>query len=333
MSPGGFTSVIPKRIAAILACPKCKSKPIIDGAVFCAHCGTSYPIEGNVPILHVENARREIEEEILKVKSTKNLTSFSEAISREKEGRFLLSPQYGSVDSTTELPSFIYRIGKRLYPPAPVLNQVIGEKRQPLVNKFRNGLILNVGCGSDFIQEGIINFDLDLLPGVDVVGNGENLPFLDEQFDLIISQAVLEHVKRPRRIVNEIYRVLKHGGYIYVESPFLQEYHGFPLDFRRYTITGLENLLSQFKKIESGVCGGPSATFGRIFREYLASFSDNLYVHQILKILAGWLIFPLRYLDLYLNEKKYAHIIAMGIYYIGQKADQRKSTDAACIES
>ena len=82
--------MIPERIAAILACPKCKLKPIIDGAVFCAHCGTSYPIEGNVPILHVENARREIEEEILKVKSTKNLTSFSEAISKEKEGRFLL---------------------------------------------------------------------------------------------------------------------------------------------------------------------------------------------------------------------------------------------------
>ena len=325
--------MIPERIAAILACPKCKSKPIVGKAVFCPHCRFHYEIKEDVPIMHVENGRREIEEEILKVKSTDNLTSFSEAINKEKEGRFLLSPQYGNADSATELPSFIYEIGKRLYPPAPVLNHVIAEKRQPLVNKFRNGLILNVGSGGDFIQEGIINFDLDLLPGVDVVGNGENLPFLGEQFDLVVSQAVLEHVKRPRRIVNEIYRVLKHGGYVYVESPFLQEYHGFPLDFQRYTITGLENLLSRFKKIESGVCAGPSATFGRIFREYLASFSDNLYVHQILKILAGWLIFPLRYLDLYLNKKKYAHVIAMGFYYIGQKVDQNKSTDAACIES
>ena len=85
---------------------------------------------------------------------------------------------------------------------------------------------------------------------------------------------------------------------------------------------GLENILSHFEKIESGVCAGPSAAFGRIFREYIASFSDNLYVHQVLKILAGWFIFPIRYLDLYLSKKKYAHVIAMGLYYIGKKAEK-----------
>jgi SAM-dependent methyltransferase/uncharacterized protein YbaR (Trm112 family) len=325
--------MIPERIAAILACPRCKSKPKIGEIVSCSKCGSNYPIKGNVPILHVGKAKGEIEEEILRAKSTNNLTNFSEVISKEKENKFLLSSQYENTDEITTLPSFIYKIGKRLYPPAPVLNQVIAKRRQPLVNDCKNGLILNLGSGSDFIQDGIINFDLDLLPEVDVVGNGDNLPFLDETFDLIISQAVLEHVKRPKKIVNEIYRVLKHGGYVYVESPFLQEYHGYPLDFQRYTLTGLENLLSRFKKIESGVCAGPSATFGRVFREYLASFSDNLYVHQIIKIVAGWLIFPIRYLDLYLNKKKYAHVIAMGLYYIGQKAAQKESTGAACIES
>ena len=83
---------------------------------------------------------------------------------------------------------------------------------------------------------------------------------------------------------------------------------------------GLENLLSCFERIESGVCAGPSAAFGRIFREYFASFSDNIYIHQILKILAGWIIFPIRYVDLWLNRKRYAHVLAMGLYYIGKKA-------------
>jgi len=106
------------------------------------------------------------------------------------------------------------------------------------------------------INEGVINFDLDFIPDVNVVGNGENLPFLDEEFDLIINQAVLEHVKKPEKIINEIFRVLKKSGYVYVETPFLQEYHGFPL----------------------------------------------------------------RYLDLWLNRKKYAHVLAMGFYFIGQKA-------------
>lgn len=313
--------MIPERIAAILACPRCKSNPTVGETIFCSQCGCNYPIKGDVPIMHIKNDRGEIEEEILRAKLTSNLTSFSEAISKEKEKRFLLSSQYENSDNTPMLPSFIYRIGQKLYPPAPVLNQVITKKREPLINKFKDGLILNVGSGGDFIQERVINFDLDLLPGVNVVGNGENLPFLDETFNLIINQAVLEHVKRPERVVNEIHRVLKKGGYVYVENPFLQEYHGFPLDFQRFTLMGLENILSHFEKIESGVCAGPSAAFGRIFREYIASFSDNIYVHQILKILAGWFIFPIRYLDLYLSKKKYAHVIAMGLYYIGKKTD------------
>ena len=312
--------MIPEKIAATLACPKCKSKPSIGKKVFCSQCRYSYSIKGDVPIMHIKTTKKKIEGEILRAKSACNLTSFSEAINKEKEKNFLLSSQYGDTDEMTPLSSFFYKIGKRLYPPAPVLNQVIPKKRNLLVNEYKDGLILNLGSGGDLINEGVINFDLDFIPDVNVVGNGENLPFLDETFDLIINQAVLEHVKRPNKIVKEMYRVLKKGGYIYVESPFLQEYHGFPLDFQRYTLMGLENLLSRFQKIESGICAGPSATFGRIFREYCASFSDNLYIHQILKILAGWFIFPIRYLDLYLSKKKYAHVIAMGLYYIGQKA-------------
>lgn len=313
--------MVPERIASILACPRCKSNPTVGKTVFCSKCGCNYPIKEDVPIMHIKNDRREIEEEILRAKLTFNLTSFSEAISKERKKTFLLSSQYEDPGRTVTIPSFIYRIGQKLYPPAPVLNQVITKKREPLINKFENGLILNVGSGGDFIEERVINFDLDLLPNVNVVGNGENLPFLDETFDLIINQAVLEHVKKPERIVNEIYRVLKKGGYVYVENPFLQEYHGFPLDFQRFTLMGLENILSHFKKVESGVCAGPSAAFGRIFREYIASFSDNIYIHQILKILAGWFIFPIRYLDLYLSKKKYAHVTAMGLYYIGKKAE------------
>ncbi len=311
--------MIPSRIAAILACPKCKSKPVIGKTVFCPQCKCNYEIKEDVPIMHIKTDRREIEKQILRTKSIINFTNFTEALSKGKD-RFLLSSQYGNVNGTTTLPRFIYRMGKMLYPPAPVINKVIARKREPLINKFKNGLILNVGSGDDCAHERVINFDLDLLPGVDVVGNGENLPFLDEEFDLIINQAVLEHVKRPEKIINEIFRVLKKSGYVYVETPFLQEYHGFPLDFQRYTLMGLENLLSSFEKIESGVCAGPSAAFGRIFREYIASFSDNIYVHQILKVLAGWIIFPLRYLDLWLNRKKYAHVLAMGFYFIGQKA-------------
>jgi 2-polyprenyl-3-methyl-5-hydroxy-6-metoxy-1,4-benzoquinol methylase len=46
--------------------------------------------------------------------------------------------------------------------------------------------------------------------------SGEDLPFEDESFDLVLSVQVLEHVKHPRRYVEEAWRVLKPGGHLYL---------------------------------------------------------------------------------------------------------------------
>lgn len=50
-------------------------------------------------------------------------------------------------------------------------------------------------------------------------GVGESLPFPSDSFDLVVSLAVLEHVQDVPSVVQEAYRVLKPGGYIYVEVP------------------------------------------------------------------------------------------------------------------
>lgn len=50
-------------------------------------------------------------------------------------------------------------------------------------------------------------------------GRAENLPFRDSFFDLIILQDVLEHVENRELLVNEIYRVLKRNGMIYISTP------------------------------------------------------------------------------------------------------------------
>lgn len=51
------------------------------------------------------------------------------------------------------------------------------------------------------------------------VGFGETLPFPDESFDLVVSIAVLEHVKDVQSVLDETYRVLRPGGYAYFEIP------------------------------------------------------------------------------------------------------------------
>lgn len=48
---------------------------------------------------------------------------------------------------------------------------------------------------------------------------GEQLPFSDSSFDLVVMDQVIEHVSNQLRVLAEAYRVLKPGGAIYVACP------------------------------------------------------------------------------------------------------------------
>jgi SAM-dependent methyltransferase len=50
-------------------------------------------------------------------------------------------------------------------------------------------------------------------------GVGEAIPFPDERFDIVYSSNVLEHVNDPPKVIAEIIRVLKPGGYAQIVVP------------------------------------------------------------------------------------------------------------------
>ena len=79
----------------------------------------------------------------------------------------------------------------------------------------------------------------------DVVGSADDLPVDDAAFDAVINTQVLEHVRRPERVVAELYRVLKPGGRLYLTVPMVWELHEEPYDFYRYTPHSLRYLLEQ----------------------------------------------------------------------------------------
>lgn len=66
-----------------------------------------------------------------------------------------------------------------------------------------------------FDQRDCIDFNMDL----------SDLRFQDSLFDMIVCNAVLEHVKNPFKCAEEMRRVLKPGGEIWIEVPFVQPYH------------------------------------------------------------------------------------------------------------
>ena len=112
-----------------------------------------------------------------------------------------------------------------------------------IVREVGSGLILDAGAGlRREAYENVVNLEIVPYHSTDVLSGIDDLPFKDESFDAVFSFAVLEHVKDPFRCARELYRVLKPGGKLYVNVPFLQPYHGYPHHYYNMTAQGLANL-------------------------------------------------------------------------------------------
>ena len=93
---------------------------------------------------------------------------------------------------------------------------------------------------------------VDIEPGrfVDVILPAERLVeyFKEESFDVVISTELLEHVRDWRLVVDNMKRVLKRGGYIYITTRSRGfPYHGYPYDFWRYELEDMVKIFSDFK--------------------------------------------------------------------------------------
>lgn len=82
---------------------------------------------------------------------------------------------------------------------------------------------LNLGCGND-IRKGWVNLDIKKKPGVDVVHNLDKFPypFMDEQFDLVLMDNVIEHLHDTIGVMAQIHRILKPGGVAILLFPYFQ---------------------------------------------------------------------------------------------------------------
>lgn len=178
--------------------------------------------------------------------------------------------------------------------------------------------ILNVGSGSRDYGEHVVNLDVAAAPGVHVVGLAERLPFEDEVFDGVIFQAVLEHVRDASATLNEIRRVLRSGGAVFVEVPFMQGYHAAPRDYRRFTEQGLQLELEQhgFVVDGTGVAVGPASAMAWITSEFLALLLSGRSgrVYRFIRLATDWLAWPIKWADAWLDAHKMAHVIASGVW-------------------
>ena len=93
------------------------------------------------------------------------------------------------------------------------------------------GTGLNVGAGDTRLDSRLVNIDLFAGPDVRVLANGVRLPFRGASFDLVVSQEAVEHMNDPFAAVEEMGRVLRSGGRLYLQVPFIIGYHPNPTNF------------------------------------------------------------------------------------------------------
>lgn len=193
----------------------------------------------------------------------------------------------------------------------------------------RSALILDFGAGDMGLDHpNIVRLDVFLSPHCDVVADAHHLPFTDGAFDFVFSLAVLEHLRQPFTAADEMYRVLRPGGYVYCDTSFVFPYHSFPHHYFNCSIHGIEQVFRQFHKLR--VCVPPyqmpSFAIESLLGTYLAFFQPVTQAErQAVASARALLAMPWREFDRHFPPE-WAYTCSAGVCFYGMKGP-----DAACI--
>ncbi len=208
------------------------------------------------------------------------------------------------------------RLARWLRPPDPLIR----NPRELHVDAPLGRWNLYIG-GAGTHVDGCVNVDLFALPGVDVAADAEQLPFRGGLFQRVECDAVLEHVERPERVMAEIERVLAPGGFTHLVVPFCHPFHEYPRDFRRFTPDGLKQMAGGLEVVAQGWRTGPTATLLVFILEYVKVWLPWRPARVVAHGVLGWLLFPLRYLDVILLRSPRAGQIGNHCYIWLRKSD------------
>jgi SAM-dependent methyltransferase/uncharacterized protein YbaR (Trm112 family) len=298
-----------------LKCVSCENLTadliISSDEVRCNHCGQVFPIVNNIPVV---------------INESESVFSFSDFVN-EKNLFFDISTKGKAITTISKLMPSIggNNLGKKNF---ALLENILRNKNKsgskPRVLVI-GGSIVGDGM-TDFVKSSYLDLvegDVSFGPQTKIIFDSHSIPYKDGSFDCVIVQAVLEHVIDPIKCVAEIYRILKIGGVVYAETPFMQQVHGGPYDFTRYTRSGHRRLFQHFKEIKAGSTAGSGTALAWSYQYFLlALFGYNHTMRLCVKIFARLTGFWIKYLD-YLTRYNARDVDgASGFFFIGEKNSQ-----------
>jgi SAM-dependent methyltransferase len=121
------------------------------------------------------------------------------------------------------------------------------------------GIFLDIGSGSPYqghvkahdigLQTRYFSLDIRLSARPHIAADIMRLPVAWASVDVILCNAVLEHIPDPQTAVNEMYRVLRPKGQLLVSVPFIYPFHD-RTDYYRFSDMALEHMFAQFTDVE-----------------------------------------------------------------------------------
>jgi SAM-dependent methyltransferase len=261
----------------LLSCPACRNP--LEG-LSCSRCGKAYTAAG-AQIAFVP---------------TEGLATL--------DAEFHAEQVYNS-----SLRGQLFNIGRRIisseYMPTDHLKQFLGGLPSDAV-------VVELGSGPRRLSDRIVNVDLFGFPRVDLVADIAHTPLQDGVADAVILDSVVEHVPDPAAVAAEALRILKPGGTLFCNCPFVFPYHGYPAHYQNLTRDGLQNLFKGFSSCTVKPTFGPMTAWVNLTAESFAVLvsGQNKSAYVVAKGLALLPIFWLKYLDKLFVRSPNAHRIA-----------------------
>jgi SAM-dependent methyltransferase len=166
-----------------------------------------------------------------------------------------------------------------------LVNRSMERAYAPLVKtalaRCSNARVLDVGCGTGRWRAlfpapvDYVGLDMTKWEGVTVVASAEKIPLPDASFDIVFSNAVLEHVQDVAAAMSEMRRVLKPGGELILGTHGVWPIHGEPYDYRRWTPYGLEWESKAFASTRVTQIAGPLVNLLCIANFYLRNQQER----------------------------------------------------------
>ena len=183
------------------------------------------------------------------------------------------------------------------------------------------GNLGNIGRELEFSDNcELINSDVYYTSKVNLIADVTLLPFADSSFDFVLAEGVLEHVVSPVRGVEEIHRILKPDGLLFVTSPFMLGVHMPQLDFTRWTKSGLISLLRNFEVVESGVIEGAFVALAYQI-SYVAMLVSPRKLLKFVNLFVNLSLIPLKFVDPIFRRRPVSEDTACSLFIISRKTE------------